>query len=75
MPTIRLNNLFDISKPFLIALIDVCGFNIPDYKFNTACEEFGIDEEEAMEKMMDSSEYEFIRLPEGWSVTYNYYVF
>jgi hypothetical protein len=60
--------LFDTSKSFVVALIETLGQNITDYKFEQACREFGISEDEGMEKMMESTEYNFVRLPEGWIV-------
>lgn len=63
-----LNNKFDTSKSFLDAIVDRCKDNLPDYMFNTACEEFEIEEEEAMEMMLNSDNYDFIRMAEGWKI-------
>lgn len=61
-----LNNRFDTSKDFPKALVDECGDTIPDYQFEQACGEFEIDEDEAMQMMVDSTDYEFERLGDGW---------
>jgi hypothetical protein len=65
------NKTFNTLKPFIQAIIDRCGDSLPDYMFSKACEEFNISEEEAMERMMNSRDYTFIRLAEGWNIEFN----
>ena len=63
-----LNNRFNTTKPFTVALVEELGSYISDHMFAQACIEFEINEDEGMGKMMNSTEYEFIRLTEGWTI-------
>lgn len=65
----NINNLFDVNKNFVTSIIEYVGEErLPDYLFSQACDEFKIDETEAMELLMKSSDYEFIRIAEGWII-------
>ena len=64
-----INNLFDTSKDFVTGIVNYVGeTRLPDYLFSQACGEYEIDEDEAMQLLMDSSDYEFIRVDEGWII-------
>lgn len=66
--SIVLNNLFDTTKPFIEELVRVSEKDeITDHMFEQACAEYELDEDEAMEIMINSEEYEFIRLGNGWT--------
>jgi len=65
----NINNLFDINKDFVLGVIEYVGeTELPDYLFSQACDEYDIDESKAMELLMESSDYEFLRIPEGWII-------
>ena len=61
-----LNNLFNTKNHFVDSLFDMCGNKLTDRIFEQACSEYGISEDEGMEKLINSSEYEFTRNYDGW---------
>ena len=64
-----INNLFNTSKDFVAGIVNYVGeTRLPDYLFGQACNEYEIDEDQAMQLLMDSSDYEFIRVDEGWII-------
>lgn len=65
-----INNRFDTEIDFVESIMDeISGNELPDDMFSQACEEFGIGEEDAMELLVFSREYEFMRLATGWIVS------
>lgn len=65
----NINNLFDVSKDFVTGIVNYVGeTKLPDYLFSQACDEYEIDETKAMELLLESSDYEFIRISEGWII-------
>jgi Asp-tRNA(Asn)/Glu-tRNA(Gln) amidotransferase B subunit len=65
----KLNNRFDTSKPFIEAMVEETNEQeLPDSVFSQACEEFGLSEEEAMELMVNSDNYNFYRSSYGWNI-------
>lgn len=68
-----LNNRFNTNKPFIEAMVEETDeTNLPDSVFVQACDEFGIEEEQAMELMCESSAYEFVRHESGWYIMSSY---
>lgn len=64
-----LNNRFDTSNDFLDELFNTTkGGFIEDYIFSQALEEFNLEEEAAMEIMLQSTKYHFVREQGGFSV-------
>ena len=66
---ININNLFDVNKDFVTGIVNYVGeTKLPDYLFSQACDEYEIDETEAMQLLIESSDYEFIRISERWII-------
>lgn len=65
-----INNRFDTEIDFVESIMDQARGTreLTDSMFEQACEEFGIEEDDAMQLLMDSKEYDFLRLAEGWNV-------
>jgi hypothetical protein len=66
----KLNNRFDTDLPFVDAMIaETNEQDLPDDVFTQACEEFNLEEDEAMVLMVKSDKYEFHRIEHGWFIT------
>ncbi len=65
----NINNRFDTNKPFIEGMLDETDkLNLHDSVFEQACEEYDISEEDAMELMINSNDYKFVRLQESWAI-------
>lgn len=66
-----LNNYFDITKPILESLFEEAKSHdgiLDDIVFTQCCHEYNVDEEEIMDQMFNSEEYNFKRYSTGWTV-------
>jgi len=60
--------LHNLNLPFDEAIAAIHNDKISDGHFNTALDEFNIDEGEAMKIMINSLKYEFTRVGDGWII-------